>query len=291
MVHMKSLASPWQRTSPERSLGSEFEEFVEQAVASAEQEHPGVGLEAEDFVTYVAERISDPIELRTAHWGDLYLACACAMGNAVAIQRMNMLFLSEVPRYVARVSRSPAFAAEIHQKLSVRLLTGDDGSARILEYSGRGSLAAWMRIAAVRLGLNALKAQSRSAARERVWSDAELLAPQRSPELELLRQRSASDVRAALEETIAELDRDARNVLRMHYLDGLSGEDIAASYGVHRATVSRWIKQAEETILSETRRRLRMRLSLQPQELDSLIAFVQTSLNVCLRGLLGDPHD
>jgi RNA polymerase sigma-70 factor (ECF subfamily) len=287
-----SLASAWLPACTEAGFSSsELDEFVRASVTQAEREHPGITLDPGAFVAYVAARIPDAAGLRAAHWADLYLACACAKRHPAAAARLDSRFLSEVPRYILHISQDAAFAAEVRQRLLVRVLGEGDEAPRILDYSGRGPLGAWVRVAAIRDALNIQQSQRRSDAREQAWSDDAMLAPQRSPELELLRRRCAADVRVALEETLSGLDRDARNVLRMHYIDGLSGEEIALAYGVHRATVARWIQQAQAKILTETRRSLADRLRLKPTELDSLLALVQTSLNVSLCRLLSKPDE
>jgi RNA polymerase sigma-70 factor (ECF subfamily) len=285
-----SLATPWISTGSTAEFGEELERFVCEAASQAQLQHPEIVLDAPVFVAYVAARVPVATELRTAHWGDLYLACACGMSHPAAPPRLDAQFLSHVGRYIANISSDPAFVAEVRQLLLMRLI-GREGAPGILDYSGRGPLGGWLRVAAIRVALNLERSRQRTSEREEAWGEDVSLPPQRSPELELLRQRCAADVRVALEETLAGLERDARNVLRMHYIDGLSIDDIGVSYGVHRATIARWIQKAQSTVLAGTRRRLADRLRLRPAELDSLIALVQTSLNVSLRRLLTKPED
>jgi RNA polymerase sigma-70 factor (ECF subfamily) len=144
-----------------------------------------------------------------------------------------------------------------------------------------------VRVATIRIALNLKREAARQTEREHAWGAQEFLAPTRDPELNLLRDRCGTYVRDALEAALAALDRDARNVLRMHYLDGLPSDDIAVAYGVHRATAARWIQQARSAIVSETRRRLRERLQLPPSQLDSILLLVQSAMDVSLRRLLG----
>jgi RNA polymerase sigma-70 factor (ECF subfamily) len=289
MDHTESLASAW-APAHDGSVG-EFSEFVGSAVASAQDAHRGLTLERRTFAAYVASRIPDPADCRAAHWADLYVACACATRVPGAAERFQTMFLAEVPRHIGHVSRDDAFAAEVRQRLLVRVLGDSVEAPRILDYTGRGPLRAWVRVGAIRIALNLRQSEQRMSAREQAWGDDTVLPAQRDPELELLRRRCAADVRMALEETMLGLDRDARNVLRMHYIDGLSAEDVAVAYGVHRATVARWIQQAHANIMTGTRRRLAAQLRLQPRELDSLIVLVRTSLNLSLCRLLAKQDD
>src|SRR5947209_904462 len=57
--------------------------------------------------------------------------------------------------WVARVGREPSFVEEVRQTVREKLLVAAaDAPPRIVEYTGRGALAAWLRIIAVRAALN-----------------------------------------------------------------------------------------------------------------------------------------
>src|SRR5260221_7125848 len=85
------------------------------------------------------------------HGADLYLACACAEGAAGALAEFEKEHLSQVPSYVARIGRDPTFVQEVCSRLRERLLVAQGKRPpRIAEYSGRGALSSWLRIAAVR---------------------------------------------------------------------------------------------------------------------------------------------
>ena len=61
----------------------------------------------------------------------------------------------------------------------------------------------------------------------------------------------------------AALPRD-RAILRLHVVEGVSIEKIAASYGVHRVTVARWVWTAGETLLDGLRGRFREKFGIVP---------------------------
>ena len=94
-------------------------------------------------------------------------------------------------------------------------------------------------------------------------------------------------IKEAFTATLASLTTDERNVIRMHYLDGLSIDDIGTAYGVHRATAARWIQNARARILEETERRLRDRLHGTPSEIASVIGLVQGAFEASVSRLLG----
>jgi hypothetical protein len=90
----------------------------------------------------------------SAHLGDVVLAFGCSRGDAAALRILERD--SFHPGHESLLPpRHRADAPEVLQLLRHRLLVPDeDGRVRIGEYSGRGALRAWLRVAAVRVALN-----------------------------------------------------------------------------------------------------------------------------------------
>ena len=82
------------------------------------------------------------------------------------------------------------------------------------------------------------------------------------------------------------LEPGERNVLRMHFLEGLSLNQIAAMYQVNKSTISRRMAKAREMLLERTRTKLERALSLPPTELDSLLEQLGPRLDVSLTSVL-----
>ncbi len=59
-------------------------------------------------------------------------------------------------------------------------------------------------------------------------------------------------------------------------------------YRVSRSAAGRLVADARETLLDETKRRLRERLSLTPSELESLLGELQSDLQVSLVRMLDE---
>lgn len=57
-------------------------------------------------------------------------------------------------------------------------------------------------------------------------------------------------------------------------------------YGVHRATVARWIASSHESLLRQTRKRLGQELQLPPGDLDSLMRAVQSGIEISIASIL-----
>src|SRR5579884_1384958 len=117
---------------------------------------PGVDVADADFAAAVERHRPAP-----EHLADLYLATACAAGNAAALAAFERTHLSQVAAFVARTDSDPAFAEEVRQRLREKLLVGQP--PRISEYAGQGPLGGWVRVAAVRMALDLRKMTARAA--------------------------------------------------------------------------------------------------------------------------------
>jgi len=104
---------------------------------------------------------------------------------------------------------------------------------------------------------------------------------QADPELNFIKKRYREHFDKAFREALRGLSPRDKNVLRL-YLDGLNIERIGVCYGVHRATVARWIGDARERLLGETRAKLASDLHLQASEIDSLVGLLKSQVEVSL---------
>ncbi len=233
---------------------------------------PELDVDGARFAAYVAARVGDDDD--ALYVEDLYLACACVERLPRALAIFDARHLSGVPRHLARVDRSPAFADEVRQRLRERLFVGSDGEPpRLASYSGRGPLATWVKIAAIRLALN-LRRGDRDASL--APGDEPMIAG--NPELLFLRHRYRADFNAAFALAVAALTVEQRQLLRMHFLDAVSLGRIAALHHVDKSTISRRLQLAREALLVETERRLRLRLRLADGEAGSLMRLFRSQL-------------
>ena len=278
---------PAVRRSPDRA---ELETRLAGQLADAEARWPEVSVDRRRFVTHWAAQLGRADDVGAAidqlHLSDLYLAFACAEGDTNALRSFGTL-LSSVAGAVRSVDGAPAFVDEILQRLRTRVLVPDDGrSARILDYAGRGSLENWLRAGALRLALNARRDARRGPEPLPDASLWEPAAPTAERTLELLRGKYAAEFGSALREAFASLEPGERNVLRMHFLEGLSLNQIAAMYQVNKSTISRRMAKAREILLERTRAQLERALSLPATELDSLLQQLGPRLDLSLSSVL-----
>ena len=269
---------------------AELETRLADQLAEAKGRWPEVTVDPRRFVTHWAAQLARASDVGAAieqlHLADLYLAFGCAEGDTCALRSFGTL-LSSVAGAVRSVDGTPSFVDEILQRLRTRVLVPDDGkSPRILDYAGRGSLENWLRAGALRLALNARRDARRGPEplpEASLWEPA---APTADRTLELLRGKYATEFGSALREAFASLDGGERNVLRMHFLEGLSLNQIAAMYQVNKSTISRRMAKARETLLERTRSKLERALALPAPELDSLLEQLGPRLDLSLSSVL-----
>jgi RNA polymerase sigma-70 factor (ECF subfamily) len=218
------------------------------------------------------------------HAADLELARACAAGDARAIAEVETRFAADVTRALARLRVDAALADEIRQAVREKLFVGKDGKAPgIASYNGKGPLGAFLRAVVVHAAISAKRAQRHDHDGDSAIGDA---ASDDDPELAGIRARYGASFKQAFYDALAELPPRDRNVLRLVYVDGLSVEQVALAYGVHRVSVSRWLGDAREQLHGRTRAILRDRLSLSATEMASVARLCLSQIDVSLDRLL-----
>src|SRR5688572_8183651 len=115
----------------------------------------GVDVPDEALAAWLAERApdgGDPVDaLAALHAADLYLACACARGDARALGCFEASVMPHVGPAVARIDPDATFGRDVAEEVRVKLLVGVGGAPpRIGTYLGRGPLTAFVQVAAMR---------------------------------------------------------------------------------------------------------------------------------------------
>jgi RNA polymerase sigma-70 factor (ECF subfamily) len=280
-----SFLANWPGSSGFRSSRARLQAMLEEAVARGRATWPALALDAEKFVAYLAARLGadeDPeAALDRLHAGDLYLAFGCKEGDAAALAAFEQSQLADLS-VLGRIDRSPPFIDEVRQRLRVHLFVGD--APKIAEYSGRGPLASWVRVVALRLGRMLRRSTWREVSSSE--SDEDELLAGADPELAFIKQRYRGEFIAAVREAVRTLDSRDRTLLRLNLVDRLNIEKIGVIYGVHRATVATWIASARKSILTSTRTLLAAKLQISRDELESLMGVVMSQIDVSLNRLL-----
>lgn len=255
-----------------------YDSAVDSALARAHAAHPSDWVEREDFERRLNEIKDLGVDLATACVEDIYLALACVSGKRAAIERLEASCLLPAREHVAKRFRDDALAEEVVQRLREKLLAPPDGAPRLLVYEGRGSLAAWIRVGVVRAAQDALRVAKREAP---LKDDAAILDAE--PEADVLRSKYGAVVSEALRDALRGLPRESRMILRVHYLDRVTIEGVAALLRVSRATAARRLLEARTAVVESIRSLLGAKLGVPPSEADSLIAALASRLDVSMR--------
>lgn len=261
------------------------------AVVAAREEHPALDVPADVFRPYVCARLDGSADetargaaLAQLQVGDLYVACGCALGRAEAVRAFEARAMGAIDAAVASLSADGDFAAEIKQRVREQLLVARDGAPpRIVEYRGRGPLSRWVRIIAVRAGLQLMRGEKRL--RQRTASLPDGLAEAFDHELGYLRARYKRELEGAMEHALESLTPRERTVLKLHVLEGVSLSRIGALHGVDKSTVSRWLAHARARVAAEVRRHLSATLELPDGELESLLGLFESNLDLSISRL------
>lgn len=252
---------------------------------SAARAWPGVGVTAEEFADHLRAALGtvDPATLGSVRGEELFLAFACMRRDAVAWREFDRGWLAKVPSWVARVSSAAAFGDEVRQRLAVKLIGDGMSDSKLTAFSGRGSLAGWLRVAAVREAYTLLRSQHGEVDAE----DMLPRAPCNDAELTLLKRQSARVFRGAFDAVVASLPDEERSVLKLHYLDGLTLPEVGQVLRMSRASVSRLIVQSRARIVKRIEHILREELGSEAPRLDDLAALVKSQLGPSIaRGFL-----
>jgi RNA polymerase sigma-70 factor (ECF subfamily) len=267
----------------------ELEGALAEFVAAGQAGWPELHLTPEALVTFLARVVPGPVlagSLADLPAPDLFLACACAAGDAAAMRAFERRYFRDVDVAVARLGAPDAIADEVKQILRVRFFvrTGTRPPA-IAEYAGRGDLHGWVRVSAVREVLRLLGRQRRVAPVEDALLDEVGAA---DPEAAALKRRYRGEFASAFRAAVAELPVRARMLLKLQVVDGLGVTAIGAIYHVHRATAARWLSDTRARLLADTEGRLAMQLHLSGDEVKSLIRFIRSQLDLSIGSLLPD---
>ena len=220
------------------------------------------------------EAITDFIEKLQAD--DLCLIVACEQGNQKAWSDLVERFSITVRSAARSASSNEEGAEDLAQSIWAELYglrVREDGrpAGKLAYYSGRGSLAGWLRAVVAQLAIDQHRKQSRLVQTEED-SDFDRIIQQGpdenkwsghggvvNPELELSKKLAGAEMQEALAESFKQLAAEDRLLVKLYYFDGLRLREAGAVLGVHEATASRRLtrihadlrRQVEKTLMEE----------------------------------------
>jgi RNA polymerase sigma-70 factor (ECF subfamily) len=271
---------------PERQ--DSLEERLRSLIEAAASAWPQFDVPPSVFVPFLAERISDgnaELSLEHLHASELYLVCACLGGDGCALAAFEREILSSVDRALARLKLGER-VEDIKQRVRQQLFVARPGEApKITGYSGRGKLAAFVRVVAVREAIDLLEKE-----RHEIPCDPKQLSTVPSsdgdPELGYMKRTYRAAFKEAFERAFLSLAPRAQNLLRQQLIDGLTVTELGALYQVHHATAARWLVETRKELIKRTRKELKQRLRLSSSECDSILRLASSHLEPSISRLL-----
>ncbi len=271
-----------------------MEAAIRVLVEAATRRWPRLQVDAGELLVFLAAR--RPAGAAEPHWltelkgEDLVLACACLRGHKAALAALDRMVRRIAEEVIARHVTSGLERTELAHEVMRRLLVADGGPPRLEQYGGRGSLEGFIRVMALRLALNAARGHRRHETLDSTVAAAAALdglaaAP---AELEHLRRLYRPAFETALREALAALPARERNLLRLHYLERLPCEHLAAMYGVHETTAWRWITRTTAALREDISRRVAVGTGASASTVESLLRLVDTHVEGSLREALAD---
>lgn len=223
---------------------------------------------------------------QAVHEPDLALASACAAGDREALAEFEVRFEHVLRAVTARFATDPQHADELRQLVRARLLVG--APPRIAEYAGRGHLENWLRVAALRVCLNATRSHDPARPGASTGNLARLVDRGDDIELQFLKAQYRHAFRAAFTLAVRELESAERAVLRLGLVHQLSIDQLGVALGIHRATAARRLAKARAHLVERTVAGLKSSLALDEGELASLQREIDGQVELSLSRLLAE---
>jgi RNA polymerase sigma-70 factor (ECF subfamily) len=265
------------------AVGPALDGALRERLSAGRAAWPGLELEDEAFVRHLAAHAGSGELPPLDRSGDLFLACACAAGARGAASAFEKTYRAAIERSVARVDRS--VIDEATQSVMVSLLVREgDAPPRIADYGGRAALRTWLATVAARAAIQ-LRRRRGDQAHESLTGLAEAMVGV-EPELALAKARHGKELEESLRGALGRLDARQLVLLRLHHVKGWSVDRLGTLYRVGRSTAARWVAAAREAYVEAAKRDLRERLNLTPSELESLVALLQSNIELSLVRLL-----
>jgi RNA polymerase sigma-70 factor, ECF subfamily len=234
---------------------------------------------------------------------DLCLIIACERGDESAWTDLVERFTATV-RSAARSTSSNEDAAEdLAQSIWAELYglrVRKDGmpASKLAYYSGRGSLAGWLRAVVAQLAVDVFRKQSRLVQTEED-SDFDRLARDASigegktmlpgiptPEESMSNRFAQTDMQEALNTSVQELPAEDRLLVKLYYFDNLRLREAGAVLGVHEATASRRLTRIQTDLRKRVSKMLIEERGWTHAETEKAFAEVAQHLDTDLEALL-----
>ena len=234
---------------------------------------------------------------------DLCLIIACERGDENAWHDLVERFTPTVRSAARSASANEDAAEDLAQSIWAELYglrVRKDGmpASKLAYYSGRGSLAGWLRAVVAQLAVDTYRKQSKLVQTEED-TDLDLLARDAhvaeghavlagipTPEESMSTRFAQTDMQQALNRAVQELAAEDRLLVKLYYFDNLRLREAGAVLGVHEATASRRLTRIQTDLRKRVAKILIDERGWTQAETDKSFAEVAQHLDTDLEGLL-----
>jgi RNA polymerase sigma-70 factor, ECF subfamily len=190
---------------------------------------------------------------------ELALAHGCAAGDQHAWDVFLTKYRESIYQSARSITRSEAVGRELADSLYAELYglgNAENRRSKLALYSGRGSLAGWLRMVLSQSYVNQIRAGRRLLSIEEQEEEHGTQFAAATPE-----SAPPADPRLkeATDRVLAQLSAEERFLLASYFLDGRRLAEIGRTLGVHESTISRKM----EKLLKQLRKQIRKGLERQ----------------------------
>jgi RNA polymerase sigma-70 factor (ECF subfamily) len=242
-----------------------IEAAIAAGLAAGAAQWPDVSVDARSFAAAMARSFVDGLEsLAELHAADLYLAQACAGGDARAIAAFDRTYSASIASSLRALRLADDVAADIAQDVREKLFVA-------------GKIATRMAIAELRRRSNdALDADALDA----------LPSSNDTPDQQYFRATYHVEFKAAFDAALATLSDQQRELLRLRFVEGMALEAIGERYEVHKTTAFRWLEEAQTLLTKRTHNNFQQRTRATVSEMRSIVRVLESNVELSLRRVL-----
>lgn len=266
---------------------------LQQAMSRSEAKWPKIALSGEAFALAlgrVTAKDCPESPLEQLFFEDLFLVTACLAKDHAALVLLEREYAPRIGAWCSRLGVASGEVSEVEQATRTRLLVGDkDSPPKLLAYSARGPLHAFIRAVVA----NWIVSEKRKERPMVPIGDSGIAerAVVHDPALATVRAQYAECFRVAIRAALEALPTRDRTLLRLVYVDGVSVERVALTYGVHRVSASRWLSHARHSLLEGTKSRMGTLTRLTHSEVESVARMCLSMVDLSLERVLASHHE
>jgi RNA polymerase sigma-70 factor, ECF subfamily len=226
---------------------------------------------------------------------ELALARACVAGHEAAWTEFLNRYREPLYQAAYAICRDDVQGRELADSLYADLYgirrresgaAGSERASKLASYTGRGSLAGWLRSVLAQEYVNRYRQQRRLVSLEEQTELGKQFAAAGHAASPVADPRLSS----ATGKAIADLDAESRFLLAEYYLDERSLAEIARTLGVHESTISRKLQRVVKDLRQDIKRDL-VRSGMSGRAAEETLEADVRDLEINVRQLLRNAHN